>query len=249
MLYERPGGRGGLRVLLTTRSKELRSHPGQTALPGGKVDKTDAGVVETAVSVFLQLCPHLLCARWSLISVFLVLVDTQFREANEEVAFPLCSPHVHTLCTLEPFISPNRVLVTPVIAFLDNTSVLEELRAEPREVAGIFDHPLEALLDPELLRDSEEKLVPLGSEHWPYDTELHVSYTSHILRLINANHSETELFGRLLAGHYVSHASFPEHRLACEGADSRYSGKYPPCLLNSYPGLPSVDETAPFIYV
>lgn len=53
MLYERPGGRGGLRVLLTTRSKELRSHPGQTALPGGKVDKTDAGVVETAVSVFL----------------------------------------------------------------------------------------------------------------------------------------------------------------------------------------------------
>jgi len=51
VLYERPGGRGGLRVLLTTRSKELRSHPGETALPGGKVDKTDAGVVETAVSI------------------------------------------------------------------------------------------------------------------------------------------------------------------------------------------------------
>lgn len=50
MLYERPQA-GGLRVLLTTRSKELRAHPGQTALPGGKVDKTDAGVVETAVSI------------------------------------------------------------------------------------------------------------------------------------------------------------------------------------------------------
>lgn len=49
LLYERAGG-GGLRVLLTTRSKELRSHPGQTALPGGKVDDDDAGVVETAVS-------------------------------------------------------------------------------------------------------------------------------------------------------------------------------------------------------
>jgi hypothetical protein len=64
VLYERPatGGRGGLRVLLTTRSKELRSHPGQTALPGGKMDKTDAGVVETAVSIFLSkiCCPHLL---------------------------------------------------------------------------------------------------------------------------------------------------------------------------------------------
>jgi NUDIX domain len=57
VLYERPGGRGGLRVLLTTRSKELRSHPGQTALPGGKVDKTDAGVVETAVSIILQSLP------------------------------------------------------------------------------------------------------------------------------------------------------------------------------------------------
>jgi len=99
--------------------------------------------------------------------------DIQFREANEEVAFPLCSPHVHTLCTIEPFVSPNRVLVTPVIAFLDDISVLEELRAAPREVAYIFDHPLEALLDPELLRSSEEKLVPFGSEDWPYETELH----------------------------------------------------------------------------
>jgi peroxisomal coenzyme A diphosphatase NUDT7 len=68
------------------------------------------------------------------------------------------------------------VLVTPVIAFLDDTSVLEDLRAAPGEVARIFDHSLEALLDPELLRDSEEKLVPLGSEDWPYETELHVSY-------------------------------------------------------------------------
>ena len=50
LLYERAGG---LRVLLTTRSRELRSHPGQTALPGGKVDQSDAGVVETAVSSFI----------------------------------------------------------------------------------------------------------------------------------------------------------------------------------------------------
>ena len=53
LLYERGGGGGGLRVLLTTRSKELRSHPGQTALPGGKVDEGDAGIVEAAVSLCL----------------------------------------------------------------------------------------------------------------------------------------------------------------------------------------------------
>jgi 8-oxo-dGTP pyrophosphatase MutT (NUDIX family) len=76
VLYERPGGRGGLRVLLTTRSKELRLHPGQTALPGGKVDKTDAGVVETAVSEhfhpssnFAPFTLIIAIARWSSIEV------------------------------------------------------------------------------------------------------------------------------------------------------------------------------------
>lgn len=64
------------------------------------------------------------------------------------------------------------VVVTPVVAFLDDLSLLEELRAAPGEVAHIFDHPLEALLDPELAR--KEALVPLDSEHWPYEEELHV---------------------------------------------------------------------------
>ncbi|KAF8485813.1 NUDIX hydrolase domain-like protein [Russula ochroleuca] len=139
LLYERAGG---LRVLLTTRSKELRSHPGQTALPGGKVDQSDAGVVETA-----------------------------FREANEEVGLPLRSPHVHTLCSLEPFVSPKGVLVTPVIAFLDDVGVLDGLQAAPGEVACIFDHPLEAVLEPELLEALA--LVPRGSDDWPYEAELH----------------------------------------------------------------------------
>ena len=49
LLYEEAGE---LRVLLTTRSKALRSHPGQTALPGGRVDETDRDFIETAVSLF-----------------------------------------------------------------------------------------------------------------------------------------------------------------------------------------------------
>ena len=47
LLYEKEGT---LRVLLTTRAKTLRTHPGQTALPGGKMDETDKDIVETAVS-------------------------------------------------------------------------------------------------------------------------------------------------------------------------------------------------------
>ncbi|KAI0067366.1 hypothetical protein BV25DRAFT_1819689 [Artomyces pyxidatus] len=139
LLYERAGE---LRVLLTTRSKALRSHPGQTALPGGKVDDTDKDVFQTA-----------------------------YREAYEEVGLPLNSPHVHAVCTLRPFVSAYKILVTPVVALLDELSVLDELVAEPGEVAHIFDHPLEALLDPAIAL--KEPLEPIGSEHWPYDVELH----------------------------------------------------------------------------
>ena len=46
LLYEK---NGMLRILLTTRSKTLRTHPGQTALPGGKMDETDKDVIATAV--------------------------------------------------------------------------------------------------------------------------------------------------------------------------------------------------------
>ena len=108
-----------------------------------------------------------------------------------------------------------------MIAFLDDVSVLEELRAAPGEVACIFDHPLEALLDPGLLRDcdSEQTLVPLGSEHWQYETEFHVSYPSYIAFFLGlfstflpikyySIDSETELLGRLMVGHYVPHTPF-----------------------------------------
>ena len=46
LLLEREGD---LRVLLTTRSKNLRSHPGQTALLGGKYEETDGSLVYTTV--------------------------------------------------------------------------------------------------------------------------------------------------------------------------------------------------------
>jgi peroxisomal coenzyme A diphosphatase NUDT7 len=79
---------------------------------------------------------------------------------------------VHTLCNLDLFVSRNGIVVIPVVALLDDASILDGLRASPSEVAHIFDHPLEALLDPELAR--KEALVPLGSVDWPYEAELYV---------------------------------------------------------------------------
>lgn len=45
----------------------------------------------------------------------------------------------------------------------------------PGEVDRIFDHPLEAILDPALA--AKENLAPKGSEDWIYEEELHVCPT------------------------------------------------------------------------
>jgi hypothetical protein len=87
------------------------------------------------------------------------------------VALPLACPDIYTLATLEPFISLHKLVVTPVVAFLADPSVLTSLKAAEDEVSRIFSHPLGAILDPNLARN--EDLVPSG-EDWIYETELHV---------------------------------------------------------------------------
>ncbi|KAI0709890.1 NUDIX hydrolase domain-like protein [Earliella scabrosa] len=139
LLYEKAGE---LRVLLTTRDKSLRAHPGQVALPGGKVDTTDADVMETA-----------------------------YREAHEEVGLPRDCPHIHTVCTLRPYIASSKLLVTPVVALLTDTSVLDNLVPAVGEVERIFDHPLEAILEPSLA--SKENLAAKGSADWVYEDDFH----------------------------------------------------------------------------
>jgi hypothetical protein len=85
---------------------------------------------------------------------------------------PLSSPEIFDICLLEPFYSSTRLLVTPVVAFLSNPALLSDLKPAEREVAHIFDHPLEAILDPSLAE--YEPLVPIGSDNWPYETPYHV---------------------------------------------------------------------------
>ncbi|KAG2119957.1 NUDIX hydrolase domain-like protein, partial [Suillus cothurnatus] len=153
LLYEQAGE---LRVLLTTRSKSLRAHPGQTVLPGGKADEGDESLVWTAL-----------------------------REANEEVGLPLLptSSNIHFITTLPPFLSASQLLVTPVVVLLSsppplvpfpNTPpnsfshpILTSLTPSLTKVDRIFNHPLKAILDPCLLLNKGESLVDVG-EDWPY---------------------------------------------------------------------------------
>ncbi|KAF9649871.1 hypothetical protein BDM02DRAFT_3094075, partial [Thelephora ganbajun] len=139
LLFEKEGS---LRVLLTTRSKTLRSHPGQTALPGGKYEETDGSLVATA-----------------------------YREAFEEIALDVESPHLRIVTTLPPFLSAKKLIVTPTIGLLTDPSVLDTLVPSPDEVDLIFDHPVKAFLDPTIAVGGN--LAPVDSDPWVWEAELH----------------------------------------------------------------------------
>lgn len=103
------------------------------------------------------------------------------------MGLPLNCPDIHTIALLEPFVSLHRLVVTPVVAILTRPPILGNLKAAQAEVACIFTHPLKAILDPAAA--GGEPLVAIGSEDWPYNTELYVGdyllfYSYLILQLV-----------------------------------------------------------------
>ncbi|CBQ68555.1 conserved hypothetical protein [Sporisorium reilianum SRZ2] len=118
ILYEsRSSPTPHLRVIMSTRALHLRSHPGQASLPGGKVDATDASVVETAL-----------------------------RESVEEIALPAgLAVHVHTgypfLSKMGLLVHPVVFFLRGA-----GDEILDSLVASPSEVAAIWTYPLAAVL-------------------------------------------------------------------------------------------------------
>ncbi|CUA70046.1 putative WD repeat-containing protein alr3466 [Nostoc sp, PCC 7120] [Rhizoctonia solani] len=69
-----------------------------------------------------------------------------------------------------------RLLVTPVIAWAASSEFVHELRPNEREGDEIWGHPLEAMLSPELLRQSGVLSRPLAkknTEEWPYESDIY----------------------------------------------------------------------------
>lgn len=149
-LFQRKGG--DLEVILTTRAKHLRRHPSQTALPGGRADAEDHSFYHTAR-----------------------------REAFEEVGLPLHCTSIIYLTTLEPVVTVlplgshyrNHIAVTPIVCFLSDPSIVDDLRASPDEVDYVFTHPLAAVLNGTPGAAYVDRLQPKGGEWWPHEEEYH----------------------------------------------------------------------------
>lgn len=100
-------------VLLTKRSENLRSHPGQVCFPGGKMEDADHG-------------SDVACAM---------------RETKEEVG--LKGDHIEPVCKLSSSMSVNGLTVTPVVARITKVPFdVNELDLCPQEVESAFIAPL-----------------------------------------------------------------------------------------------------------
>lgn len=108
-----------LAVILTTRALTMRSFPGETALPGGRMEDVDADISATAL-----------------------------REAQEEIGLSLPEGEIRIVNTFSPFLSKNLLFVIPVIAFTNRGAkdLLKTFKANEAEVGAVWSWPLRDFL-------------------------------------------------------------------------------------------------------
>lgn len=127
-------------IVIEERAHTMRSQPAQFALPGGRVDPTDASATETAV-----------------------------REAHEEIGIGVSShPQLRVLGAWRPIAMPVRPMdVTAVLAWhpLAPKEFAETLRPQPAEVERVIIPPLVgpgSLTDPAVLTRAHVGGAPVG---------------------------------------------------------------------------------------
>lgn len=124
ILYETEPG--NINVVLTTRSRNLRSYPSQAAFPGGRCDSDE----ETA---------------W----------DTALREAKEEIGFDPTKFDFEKLSNLPCYLSRHLLVVLPCLCIIktyDNSPIkLQDVapNISRQEVEIVFSFSLKAVLGPD----------------------------------------------------------------------------------------------------
>ncbi|CAL1699931.1 unnamed protein product [Somion occarium] len=112
------GRKGDLYVVLSRRASTLRTYAGDTSLPGGRWEPSDRTL------------------EW-----------TARREAYEEIGLPVDRQRVPLLCTLQPFLAGNQLVVTPIVVLVLDNTIQPLLNSS--EVTSLFSHPLVSFLSKE----------------------------------------------------------------------------------------------------
>ncbi|KAK9893497.1 hypothetical protein P389DRAFT_198752 [Cystobasidium minutum MCA 4210] len=144
---------GEVHVLLTTRAMTMRSFPGETALPGGKMEESDVDIASTAL-----------------------------REALEETALDAAKNDIKVINTLQPYLSKNLLFVIPTVAYTATFAedLLLQLKPNAAEVGAIWTWPLKDMLGlatDESVDGLEAKEVTNGDQHYENDNQRKVRYS------------------------------------------------------------------------
>lgn len=95
-------------------------------------------------------------------------VDTALREAEEEIGLP--PEQVEVVCKLFPIITKRGLLVTPVVAFIEESF---EAQPNPAEVSEVFTVPLDFFR-----KEADHSLYPVPSLPVPLHSFLYTDPTS-----------------------------------------------------------------------
>ncbi len=120
--HDHDDAQDALRVILTQRAFTLRSHPGETAFPGGRLDESES------------------------------VVQAAMREFHEELGVDLHAligeGKAEILAVLDPLLSKHLLSVTPIIVFLSDVRGLSDLdlRVNRDEVAAVYTAPMDLFL-------------------------------------------------------------------------------------------------------
>lgn len=130
-----PGRSGDLYVILSQRATALRSHGGDTAIPGGRFEANDQDLEATAVGydawrqetgltgvlIFPIITRDERHGKRCVWLTSFPLTKTRLTPAlwlHPQTGLPIDPKRAPKLCELEPFLSANELLVTPIVVLI-----------------------------------------------------------------------------------------------------------------------------------
>ncbi|TPX74510.1 hypothetical protein CcCBS67573_g04211 [Chytriomyces confervae] len=145
-----------IHVILTRRSFSLRTHPGEVALPGGRMDETDADISATALrEAWEEIGLHPSHVR-------IVSTHESAISLHKLVVTPVCGIILDSVLqksSAEESSSAITTTTTTSPSTVKHDQILQTMTLNESEVESAFAVPLSFFLDPQRHRDSLYKMA------------------------------------------------------------------------------------------